>query len=137
MRFIKFSRNKIYLEDIFSDYGYQMLGMFLIDEIGRDEKLYRDWVLNTKSVRSSGNSVFAKKEHGNIVLFFDPSIDPTDEEMLDWIFKSDPMDSGGELVVPCKEFIHIIEQWVLIRKRDFDEIWIKNEGNVYWLEGVK
>jgi hypothetical protein len=138
MRFIQFVYNQThgYMGKGLSDYGYQMLGMFLLGDVGADEKFFKNWALDRESTRSGGNLVWLRKENNDIIVYFSPIMDVTDEQRIDWILQNHPLECDDDLPIPKKDFIHIIENWVKFRKYVCKEIWIKNEGDIYWVEGV-
>lgn len=138
MHFIKFSYSETrgYSEESISDPLYAKLSMFLTENSGRDYTIYKDWALDPKNTCSYGNFVRIDKKNNSIVIWYELP-DFSEQEIEEWPKEFPLSDLRQELVIPKKDFIHIIEEWVNFEHKLFSEIWIKNEGDIYWLEGVK
>lgn len=138
MGFIRIVYKKIfgYSEEQISDFGFQMLGMFLTGEVSNDPTTYLKIALDPNIKGNLGNLIGIRKQQNDIAIYFDSIMDLTDEDLLDWILTNDPLDADDILVLPKSEFIHIVEHWTKAHNLWFEEIWIKCEDGVYWVEGV-
>lgn len=135
MRFVKFVYTKEwgYVDELHSDYTYQMLGLFLTDEVGRDASSYKRWALDPDGSGGSGNIIYSDKANGKILLsyVYESKVNRHTAS------SNDPLSAEDELAIPQADFIHIIEEWVKSQRRGFQEIWIKNENGIFWVERVK
>lgn len=138
MRFVKYRYDKVfrYRQESFSDYAFQILGFFLDWEVGNKKSFFQDWALDPQQTMITGNMISLKKNQENITIYIEID-DLTDEETIDWMLKADPLDSEDQLILPKKDFIHIIDAWIKIQSSGYKDVWIKNEGNTYWVEGIR
>lgn len=125
-----------YLEENFSDFGFQMLGMFLKGEVGAESKFYKNWLLDSHQSSTFGNFVGIRKKNGYVTLYFGSVMDVTDEQRIDWILQNDPQDADDEFCMPMDDFLHVMDFWVTAQMLSYKEIWIKCEDGVYWVEGI-
>lgn len=137
MRFVQFIYTKdwSYIQESYSDYTYQMLGIFLTDEVGTDSTSYKNWALDPNGGGGSGNIIYSDKIDGNIILSYDSFMDPTEEEIAAQGYKF--LNVEKELTIPQNDFIHIVDEWIKLPRQGFDEIWIKNDNGIFWVERVK
>ena len=56
-----------------------MLGIFLTDEVVRDSSSYREWALDLEETDACGNIIFLDKVGNNVLISYDPVMNPTQE----------------------------------------------------------
>jgi hypothetical protein len=137
MRFVKFiyTNDWGYVQEAYTDYAHQMLGMFLTDEVNDIPDRYKEWALDPEQTYACGNIIFLDKVGDRIVVSYDPVMNPSEEEIAANGYKFLKVEK--ELSILREEFIHVIDEWVKCQINHFNEIWIKNDNGTFWIEGVK
>jgi hypothetical protein len=142
VRFVKFIYEKHfqgkYDEDLSSDYAYQMLGVFLTDEMGTSIETFKMWLDHPTYKHFSGNiTMIDKNDDGSLRLHYDPVMDLS-EEHIEYIKRETGATSVEEEIVMSRDdFVHILDSWATCKKYCFSEIWVKRDNGVFWVEGVK
>lgn len=138
MRFIKFTYTEKfgYLQKSSSDYAYGMLGDFFTDEISIESESFRNWILEPSSGSFSGNIVFIDRRRRYLRIHYDPIMDLSEEQIERIKRETGVTHVDEEVFISREDFIHILVQWIKCRRYHCDEIWVKKDNGVFWVEGV-
>lgn len=124
MGFYKFLKHEnSYLPNRDNDEFLGLLGTFLISDVGSDDdNNYRAWALDEKRDQYGGNIVYLEKKDNKIILGDDFSLDE---------------DEPFELEMTTEQFIYIINSWIDLQKKQYNQIIITRDEstNIITLSG--
>jgi hypothetical protein len=140
VKFIKFIYNEKfgYVQNASSGYSYDILSDFLTDENIAYPDSFRNWLYDPTAFYFSGNiTMIDKNDDGTLRLYFDPVMELSDDqiEKLKEAFGEEQIEQ--ELILSRKNFTHIVDEWTKCRLFKCNEIWIKHDNGIFWVEGVK
>lgn len=117
---LRLGADENYSEEILFGDDSWFLSMFLNEDLGSSQEFFKNFINDPVLISCDKNSMWVHKKGDSVLIGYDWAKDFYD---------------ANYITIPQREFVSIIDQWTMIKKRRPLEIAIYRKGDIYTVEG--